>query len=51
VALTATGRERVDAAFEALIAAERDLLTPLAPESLAPLAASLRTLLARAANP
>ncbi len=50
VALTATGRARVDAAFEALVAAERDLLTPLPPESLAPLAASLRTLLARAVD-
>jgi DNA-binding MarR family transcriptional regulator len=51
VALTAAGRARVDAAFEALLAAERALLTPLPPESLAPLAASLRTLLARAAGP
>ena len=50
VALTATGRARVDAAFEALLSAERDLLTPLPPESLKPLAASLRTLLARAVD-
>ena len=50
VALTPIGRARVDAAFEALLVAERDLLTPLPPESLAPLAESLRTLLARAAR-
>lgn len=51
VALTAAGRARVDAAFEALLAAERELLTPLPAESLAPLAASLRTLLVRAVGP
>jgi DNA-binding MarR family transcriptional regulator len=49
VTLTADGRRLVDAAFEALLAAERDLLTPLPPETLAPLAATLRSLLARAA--
>lgn len=49
VALTAEGRRIVDDAFEALLQAERDLLTPLDPASLGPLAASLRTLLARAA--
>jgi hypothetical protein len=41
----------VDAAFEALLAAERELLTPLAPDTVAPLAATLRALLARAAAP
>jgi DNA-binding MarR family transcriptional regulator len=51
VALTAAGRARVDAAFEALLAAERELLTPLPAESLAPLAASLRSLLVRAVGP
>jgi DNA-binding MarR family transcriptional regulator len=48
VALTTAGRERVDAAFEALLAAERELLAPLPPGSLGPLADSLRALLARA---
>jgi DNA-binding MarR family transcriptional regulator len=51
VRLTATGRGSVDAAFEALLAAERDLLTPLRGESVAPLAATLRTLLAKAVGP
>jgi DNA-binding MarR family transcriptional regulator len=50
VALTATGRQIVDAAFEALLEAERDLLTPLAADSLAPLAAALRALLATASS-
>lgn len=48
VALTADGREIVDHAFGALLEAERDLLAPLPPETLAPLAATLRELLARA---
>src|SRR6201996_8163611 len=48
VSLTATGRRLVDDAFEALLVAERELLTPLAADSLGPLAASLRLLLARA---
>jgi DNA-binding MarR family transcriptional regulator len=51
VALTPAGRAIVDAAFEALLAAERELLTPLAPDTVAPLAATLRALLARAAAP
>ena len=50
VALTAPGRELVDAAFAELVAAERDLLTPLAPADLAALAESLRTLLATATS-
>ncbi len=48
VALTAAGRALVDAAFGELLDAERDLLTPLAADSLAPLAESLRSLLAKA---
>ncbi|WP_375491720.1 MarR family winged helix-turn-helix transcriptional regulator [uncultured Jatrophihabitans sp.] len=48
VALTPDGRERVDAAFEALLGAERELLAPLALGSLGPLADSLRALLAQA---
>ncbi len=51
VALTGAGRARVDAAFEALLAAERDLLTPLAAGTLEPLAAALRSLLASATRP
>lgn len=51
VALTTAGRERVDAAFEELLAAERDLLAPLPAGSLGPLADSLRALLARASAP
>ncbi|HEV7205186.1 MAG TPA: MarR family transcriptional regulator [Jatrophihabitans sp.] len=51
VTLTADGRQIVDAAFQALLAAERELLTPLSSETLGPLAATLRTLLARAAAP
>ncbi len=50
VALTARGREIVDAAFEELLETERDLLTPLAAGSLAPLAAALRALLASATS-
>jgi DNA-binding MarR family transcriptional regulator len=51
VALTPTGRQIVDAAFEALIAAERELLTPLPTGELEPLAVALRQLLARAVSP
>jgi DNA-binding MarR family transcriptional regulator len=51
VALTPTGRQIVDAAFEALIAAERELLTPLPAGELEPLAVALRQLLARAVSP
>ena len=47
VALTPAGRRLVDAAFEALVAAERDLLAPLSAGDLEPLAATLRLLLAR----
>jgi DNA-binding MarR family transcriptional regulator len=50
VALTPPGRRVVDTAFEALLEAERDLLTPLAADSLAPLAAALRALLATASS-
>jgi DNA-binding MarR family transcriptional regulator len=45
VGLTARGRELVDGAFGALVEAERDLLGPLAPDTLGALATSLRTLL------
>lgn len=48
VTLTPAGREIVDAAFEDLLAAERELLTPLPAETIAPLAATLRALLVRA---
>jgi DNA-binding MarR family transcriptional regulator len=51
VGITPAGREAVDAAFEALLQAERELLTPLAPDSLGQVAASLRALLARASDP
>jgi DNA-binding MarR family transcriptional regulator len=51
VGLTADGRNIVDAAFEALLHAERELLVPLPPDTIEPLAATLRTLLARAAGP
>jgi DNA-binding MarR family transcriptional regulator len=50
VALTPAGRQLVDTAFEALIAAERELLTPLPAGDLEPLAAALRQLLARAVS-
>src|SRR4051812_38482456 len=45
VALTTAGRRLVDVAFEALVAAERDLLAPLPAGDLEPLAATLRQLL------
>lgn len=48
VALTSAGRCAVDAAFEELLDAEHELLTPLPSGSLAPLAQMLRTLLAKA---
>lgn len=50
VALTARGREIVDAAFEELLETERELLTPLAGAALAPLADALRALLATASS-
>jgi DNA-binding MarR family transcriptional regulator len=50
VALTPDGRTRVDAAFEALLEAERELLTPLDAASIPPLAAALRALLATASS-
>lgn len=50
VTLTPTGREVVDTAFRALLEAERELLTPLPADELAPLAAALRTLLLSAAS-
>lgn len=48
VTLAADGRRLVDAAFEALLAAERDLLAPLSDARLDPLADALRRLLATA---
>src|SRR5882757_1379379 len=45
VRLTAQGRRRVDAAFEALLASERELLTRLGAATRARLAAALRDLL------
>jgi DNA-binding MarR family transcriptional regulator len=48
VALTASGRQLVDTAFEALLAAEHELLAPLPPDTVGPLAETLRILLARA---
>ena len=50
VALTDRGRELVDTAFRALLEAERELLTPLPPDSRAPLAAALRILLLAASS-
>ncbi|WP_375484662.1 MarR family winged helix-turn-helix transcriptional regulator [uncultured Jatrophihabitans sp.] len=50
VALTPDGREIVDGAFEALLAAERELLRPLPPETLGPLSEALRALLASATS-
>lgn len=51
VRLTAEGRRRTDAAFGALLAAERELLTPLPEAGLDDLAATLRALLAAARVP
>jgi DNA-binding MarR family transcriptional regulator len=50
VGLTAKGRRLVDAAFEALLDAERELLTPLGDGARGHLAANLRTLLAEASS-
>jgi DNA-binding MarR family transcriptional regulator len=50
VTLTAAGREQVDAAFAELVAAERELLTPLGDGDAAALAATLRVLLATATS-
>lgn len=50
VGLTAAGRALVDAAFEELIEAERDLLAPLGEDARRTLAASLRALLATATS-
>jgi DNA-binding MarR family transcriptional regulator len=50
VGLTAAGRQLVDAAFAELVAAERELLTPLDAAGAAALADSLRTLLATATS-
>jgi len=50
VGLTAAGRQILDAAFEALLEAERELLTPLDAAGSAVLAANLRTLLATASS-
>jgi DNA-binding MarR family transcriptional regulator len=48
VALTRAGRVLVDAAFEALLETERELLTPLGSDARAVLARQLRELLATA---
>lgn len=48
VRLTASGRERVDAAFGALLASERALLAELPPSRRTPLVEALRALLAAA---
>jgi DNA-binding MarR family transcriptional regulator len=50
VGLTAAGRAIVEAAFEELIAAERDLLAPLGDGARTALASSLRLLLATATS-
>ena len=50
VGLTAAGRTILDAAFEELVDAERDLLTPLGADARAALASTLRDLLATAAS-
>jgi DNA-binding MarR family transcriptional regulator len=47
VALTAAGRQLVDAAFEELIDAERELLAPLGEPARGMLAVQLRALLAQ----
>jgi DNA-binding MarR family transcriptional regulator len=48
VGLTPAGRAQVDAAFHELLDAERELLRPLPVDSVGPLAAALRMLLATA---
>jgi DNA-binding MarR family transcriptional regulator len=50
VSLTVAGRAQVDAAFGALLDAERELLAPLPADIRGPLAAALRTLLATAVS-
>jgi len=50
VALTADGRRILDAAFEELVEAERELLAPLGPDARDALAATLRDLLATATS-
>ena len=50
IRLTAAGRERVDAAFETLLACERELLAPLPPDQQDALAATLRRLLVSLAD-
>lgn len=50
VELTGDGADIVDDAFEELLAAERDLLTPIAAGELEPLARTLRALLAAASR-
>jgi DNA-binding MarR family transcriptional regulator len=50
VGLTAAGRRNVDAAFEELVDAERELLTPLGADAQTALAATLRDLLATATS-
>jgi DNA-binding MarR family transcriptional regulator len=50
VGLTAAGRRILDAAFEELVDAERDLLTPFGADAQTALAATLRDLLATATS-
>lgn len=50
VALTGSGRQLVDGAFEELLEAERELLAPVPPETVGPLAAALRALLLSASG-
>lgn len=50
VSLTPAGRDLVDAAFAELVAAERELLGPLAPGERAALASALRALLETASS-
>ena len=50
VALTPAGRRILDAAFEELVDAERELLTPLGADAQAALAGTLRDLLATATS-
>jgi DNA-binding MarR family transcriptional regulator len=50
VGLTAAGRRILDAAFEELVEAERELLTPLGADAQTALAATLRDLLATATS-
>jgi DNA-binding MarR family transcriptional regulator len=51
VRLSPTGRSRVDAAFEALLSSEQDLLARLPDETRGALAAALRELLLAAGGP